>query len=166
MLTSNKLEGMDMARKKARFESVGDMFGHSLNLLIKGRDHMVIGRSLESDPTLRFDKELSDGYLFRSPKADPDGLATIWATLSHFSGAHRIWVEYDEKDGAVELTAFARFSDKGEATMFAFSHSEFQKWSDDQEKAEAKQRRRKPTKVRVTKDGRLTARVTVETLKD
>ena len=155
-----------MARKKAKMQADGDMFGYELKLKVPDHDDIVIGRQLQIDPTKLLDGKLRDGYLFRSPKADPDVLSTIWETLRHFSSPYRVWVEYEERDGKIELTAFARLSDKGEATMFAFSHSEFQKWSDAQEKSDAKDRKRKPTKVRVTKDGRITARVTVETLGD
>lgn len=156
-----------MARKKLKWDVAGDMFGKDVRLALPTGDPIVVGHQLSSDPIKRMDAKLKDGYLFRSPKANPDELATIWNTLEHFAGPHKVWVECESKDdGKFELTAFARIGDRGEATMFAFSHSSFEKWSDEKEKADAKDRRRKPAKVRVTKDGRLTARVTVETLGD
>ena len=156
-----------MARKKAKWGIGKDMFGMDVHLLIKDRDNITVGHGLDLDPTKKMDAKLDGGYLFRSPKADPADIETIWATLAHFTNPYRIWVEYEIKDeDRIELTAFARISDKGEATMFAFSHSTFEKWSDEKEKADAKDRRRKPPKIRVTKDGRIKARVTVETLGD
>jgi hypothetical protein len=156
-----------VARKKLKWDVAGDMFGTNVRLAVPNGDPVVVGHRLSGDPIKRMDGKLKEGYLFRSPKANPDDLATIWATLEHFTGPYKVWVECESKDDqTAELTAFARISDRGEATMFAFSHSSFEKWSDEKEKADAKERRRKPTKVRVTKDGRLTARVTVETLGD
>lgn len=155
-----------MARKKAKWEVVGDMFGTDVNVLVPDDVRITVGHGLASNPIKAMDTKLKGGYLFRNPKAKPEDISDIWATLGHFSGPHRVWVEWERKEDKVELTAFVRIEDKGEATMFAFSHSSFEKWGDDKEREDAKARKRKPPKIRVGKDGRITARVTVETLGD
>lgn len=155
-----------MARKKTKWKIEGDMFGKNLQVVLPDGELISVGQNLQYDPISQFDKKLKTGYLFRSPQVDPRELASIWDTLQNFSQPHLIWVEFEKKDDKTELTAFARFDDRGEATMFAFSHSSFEKWSDEKEKADKLERKRKPNKLRVTKDGRIKGTVTIETLGD
>jgi len=154
-----------MARKKLKWQVNGDMFGTDISVLLpEDKGPLLIGHQIGYDPIKRFTKNLKTGYLFRSPKADPRDLSSIWDTMEQFESPHVIWVECEKKDEQFELTAFARISDQGEATMFAYAHSSFEKWSDSKEAEDRKERRRKPAKIRITKDGRLRGKITVETL--
>ena len=156
-----------MARKKCQINTkTAGMFGNEISLIIPNHPVMQIGVNIDYDPLSRFDNKLKKGYLFRSPQVDPRELDAIWSTIQHFSHPHLIWVEFEEKNDKIELTAFARIEDPSDATMFAFAHSSFEKWSDDKEKADKLDRKRKPNKLRVTKDGRIRGKVTVETLGD
>lgn len=165
-----------MARKKLKWQATGDMFGHDLYLVLpekdavdvggKRIDRVQVGQAIAFNPVSRFNSKLNTGYLFRSPRTDPSDLAMVWDTLEQFAGDHRLWSEFEKKDDGIEITTFALISEQSEATMFAFAHSSFEKWSHDKEKADRAERRRKPTKLRVTKDGRLKGKITVESLGD
>lgn len=157
-----------MARKKLKWAVTGDMFGNDINVIMPDdKGPIPVGHGIGYDPIKRFAKGLKSGYLFRSPRANPDELATVWDTLEQFEHDHLIWIECEKKeDDRYELTAFARIVDQGEATMFAYAHSSFEKWSDAKETEDKKERKRKPSKLRVTKDGRIKGKITVETLGD
>jgi len=165
-----------MARKKLKWHVSGDMFGQDVYLVWPDKDAVTVdgeridrvqvGQGIAYDPLSRFDAKLKTGYLFRSPKTNPIDLATVWDTLEQFSGSYRLWSEFEKKDDKIEITTFALIADQSEATMFAFAHSSFEKWSDEKETADKAERRRKPTKLRVTKDGRIKGTITVETLGD
>lgn len=156
-----------MARKRLKWQVTGDMFGTDISLLLPDdKGPLMVGHKINYDPIKRLAKGLKSGYLFRSPKTDPNELATVWDTMAQFEYPYLIWVECEKKDEKFELTAFARISDQGEATMFAYAHSSFEKWSDAKEAEDKKERKRKPAKIRITKDGRLKGKITVETLGD
>lgn len=157
-----------MARTKLAFQVISDMFGKSIQL-IDGDDTHTVGTDLQYDPIAKLSPKLKKGYLFRNPKASPELIATIWDTLENLTGAANVWTEVDREEGKdPQYISYVRIAEAGDATMFAFSHNEFEKWGDDKEKADAKARKaaNKPLKVHVTKDGRIRARVTVETLGD
>lgn len=156
-----------MARTKCKLTCTGDMFGQDVKLKYK-KEQWPMGTGLEYNPVDRLDPSLGMGYLFRSPKAHPDALSSIWDTVEQFEFPFNIWVEAEDKaDDKVELTAFARIFDRSEATMFAYAHSTFEKWSDEKEADDAAKRDEEKTDtVTVNADG--TVRITIEatTLKD
>jgi hypothetical protein len=157
-----------MARTKLKFSVTGDMFGKTVQL-IDGDVVLEAGTNLQYDPIAKLSPKLKDGYLFRNPKATPELIATIWDTLENLTGAVNVWTEVEREDSKdPEYISYVRIAEAGDATMFAFSHNEFEKWSEAKEKADAKARKaaKKPLKVHVNKDGTIRARVTVETLGD
>jgi len=157
-----------MARTKLEFQVIGDMFGKSVQI-VDGDEIHAAGTDLQYDPIARLNPKLKNGYLFRNPKAAPELIATIWDTLENLTGAVNVWTEVEREEGRdPEYISFVRIAEAGDATMFAFSHNEFEKWSEAKEKADAKARKaaKKPLKVHVNKDGTIRARVTVETLGD
>ena len=157
-----------MSRTKLAFQVIGDMFGKSVQI-VDGDEIHTAGTDLQYDPIAKLNTKLKKGYLFRNPKATPELIATIWTTIENFTGDVNVWTEVEHTEGKdPQYTSFVRVADAGDATMFAFSHNEFEKWGDDKEKADVKARKAasKPLKVHVTKDGRIRARVTVETLGD
>ena len=157
-----------MARTKLVFKTSGDMFGTNVQL-VDGDEITTVGKDLKYDPIAKLNSKLKKGYLFRNPKATPELIATIWDTVESFTGAVNVWTEVErEENKDSQLISYVRIAEAGDATMFAFSHNEFEKWGDDKEKADAKTRKaaNKTLKVHVTKDGRIRARVTVTTLGD
>jgi hypothetical protein len=144
------------------------MFGTNVQL-IDGDDIITTGHDLKYDPIAKLDPKLKKGYLFRNPRATPELIATIWDTIENFTGAINMWTEVEREESKdPQYISYVRLAEAGEATMFAFSHNEFEKWGDDKEKADTKARKaaKKPLKVHVNKDGTIRARVTVETLGD
>jgi hypothetical protein len=83
-------------------------------------------------------------------------------------GGFNVWFrEISTTEDKTQINGYIMIADKMEATMFAVSHmAQWQKWSRDQEAEEAKDRRRAPSKLTVTKDGRVKIRATVETISD
>jgi hypothetical protein len=157
-----------MARTKLAFQVIGDMFGKSVRIL-DGDEILNAGTDLQYDPIAKLNTKLKKGYLFRNPRATPELIATIWDTVENLTGAVNVWTEVEREDGKdPQYISYVRIAEAGDATMFAFSHNEFEKWGDDKEKADVKSRKAasKPLKVHVTKDGRIRAKVTVETLGD
>lgn len=156
-----------MAIKKLVLNTKTDMFGTTVTLESRdGSIRLNVGEQVPYDPKLKLVKKMDVGYLFRSPNAKPDDLSAIWETIEGFSGEACLTSEYDGK--SEELTVYLRIKEKGDATMFAFSHNTFEKWSDAQDaeaKAEAK-RKQKAVKGTVNDDGTVRVTVEVETLGD
>ena len=157
-----------MARTKLDFQVISDMFGTNVQL-VDGDEIHPVGSDLTYDPIAKLNAKLKKGYLFRNPRATPALIGTIWDTVENLTGAVNVWTEVEREEGKdTQLISYVRIAEQGDATMFAFSHNEFEKWGDDKEKADAKARKAasKPLKVHVTKNGRIRAKVTVETLGD
>jgi hypothetical protein len=156
-----------MARKKLKYDVVSSMFGHTVSVTDVDGDVNVLGENIAYDPTKRFDTKLKDGYLFRNPSVSVAEFATLWDTVGSLEGKINIWIEQEvKKDKKPATFAYALIESKDDATVFAFTHMEFQKWSKDLDKDAKKESNRKPLKARVTKDGRIKVRVTTTTLKD
>lgn len=151
-----------MATKKLKFTSETNMFGTNVWLQTSdGSKRWQMGESLQNDPVSKLAKKMDGGYLFRSPNTDPADLVDVWETFENFTGPVQLTSQYDDKEDKV--TTFARIKEKGDATMFAFAHNTFEKWSDEKE-AEEKARAKEKKKVlsgTVNDDG--TVRVTIET---
>ena len=157
-----------MARTKLDFQVISDMFGTNVQL-VDGDEIHPVGSDLTYDPIAKLNAKLKKGYLFRNPRATPALIGTIWDTVENLTGAVNVWTEVEREEGKdPQLISYVRIAEQGDATMFAFSHNEFEKWGDDKEKADIKARKAasKPLKVHVTKDGRIRAKVTVTTLGD
>jgi len=144
------------------------MFGKSVQI-IDGDEILNAGTDLQYDPIAKLNTKLKKGYLFRNPRATPELIATIWDTVENLTGAVNVWTEVEREEGKdPQYFSYVRIAEPSDATMFAFSHNEFEKWGDDKEKTDAKERKaaNKPLKVHVNKDGTIRARVTVTTLGD
>lgn len=154
-----------MTRIKCKLTCTGDMFGRDI-VLKHNNTKWLVGQRLTFNPLEQMTTDLSDGYLFRSPKLAPERLEEIWDTMEQFTGLYNVWVEAEDKeDDAVEFTAFARIQDRSEATMFAYSHSLFEKWSNEKEAEDAAERSKpKKEKIKVNDDGTITITVDVEEL--
>lgn len=156
-----------MARKKLKYDVVSSMFGHTVSVTDVDGDVNVLGENIGFDPAKRFETKLKEGYLFRNPEISVTDFATLWDTVGSMTGKLNIWIEQEVKKDKKPVTyAYALIQDKEDATMFAFTHMEFQKWSNDLDKEAKKEANRKPQKLRVTKDGRIRVRVTTTSLGD
>lgn len=156
-----------MATKKLKLMSESDFFGTNVWLQTSdGEKKWSMGERLQNDPTKKLAKKMDGGYLFRSPNVDPTQLVDIWETIDGFTGNAHFTSEYDTK--AESVTSFVRIEEKGDATMFAFAHNTFEKWSDEKE-AEAKAKAKEKQKAlngTVNDDGTVRVTMEVETLGD
>ena len=154
-----------MATKQLKLKTETDFFGTSVTLATKNGDKsFVIGTRVPYDPLKKLSKTLAVGYLFRSPNVKPEDLSEIWPTIEGFEGKAVFSAIVDTKSD--EVTAFVKIEDKSDATMFAFTHSIFEKWSaEKQAEAEAKAKE-KPQKVTINDDGTVTVKVESVTLGD
>ena len=155
-----------MPTKKLILKSETDMFGTNLELVTKDGSHkFVVGTGLAGNPVPKLNKRLNVGYLFRSPKVQPEALAEIWETVNGFEGAAAFTAEIDTK--TEEVTAYMRIAEMGDAGMFAFSHNLFEKWSDSHtEAAKVEKKKQKKSKLTVNDDGTVQVTVEVTTLGD
>lgn len=156
-----------MVTKKLKLITESNMFGTNAWLSNKdGSKRWAIGDGLSYDPSTKLSKKMDGGYLFRSPNTDPIMLQDIWDTIEGFTGPVHLSAEHDDKEDSV--TTFVRIGEKGDATMFAFAHNTFEKWSDEkeaEEKAKAK-KKQKALNGTVNDDGTVRVTMEVETLGD
>jgi hypothetical protein len=142
------------------------MFGTNVKLVSKDKTKSYdVGKLINFDPKQKLAKKpLKDGYLFRSPKLKPENLAEIWPTVEGFDGEASFAANIDMK--SEEVTAYMKIADKMDATTFAFTHSLFEKWSDEKEVAavEKKKQKKKLSKLTVNADGSMQVQVEIETL--
>lgn len=152
---------------KLQIKTSTDIFGTTIKLETPdGSKSFLVGQNVGYDPSHKLVKNMKVGYLFRSPNCDTADLHDIWDTIEGFVGKSCISANYDKKSD--ELMVHIRIEDKGDATMFAFSHNTFEKWSDDMEKAYREEVKRKKTPIvgKVNDDGTVKVTIDVETLGD
>lgn len=155
-----------MATKNLKLTSKTDMFGTTVTLGTgRGATTFNVGTNLDFDPLPKLSKNMSKGYLFRSPNVKPDHLAEIWPTIQDFSGDVSFTATLDVE--TEKVTALVRIEDRYDATNFAFAHSIFEKWSDEkQAAAESKQEAKEAEVLKVNEDGTVRIKVEVTTLGD
>lgn len=167
MLKLQPRREIHMATKKLKLNTETNMFGTNVWLETSdGSKKWQMGDGLSYDPSSKLSKKIKDGYLFRSPGIDPELLSEIWDTIESFTGQLQITAQYDDKEDSI--TTYARIQERGDATMFAFAHNTFEKWSDEKEadeKAKAKQKQ-KALSGTVNDDGTVRVTMEVETLGD
>lgn len=155
-----------MPTKVLKLKSETTSLGVNVTLSSKdGSYNVKLAEYLDSDPLKNNKSKLKGGYLFRSPKITVDNWADTLKTLHSIDGNFAITAKLEQtKENDPQVTAWARFEDKTDAAMFAWSNVEvWQKWSDALEE-EAKAEAKKANKLTITKDGRITGKVTVTTL--
>jgi hypothetical protein len=155
-----------MPIRQLKLTTENTMFG--TNVKLTNHDKSIsydVGKLINFDPTQKLAKRpLKDGYLFRSPRLKPEALAEIWPTIEGFDGDASFSANIDTKDE--EVTAYMKIADKVDATTFAFTHSLFEKWSDEKEAAavEKKKQKKKIPQVTVDDQGNMKVQIEVETL--
>ena len=156
-----------MRSKALKLKSVTNSLGTSVVLENRDRSYReTLVEMLEFDPLKNNKTKITGGYLFRSPKIRTEQWASMLENLDRIDGKFAIWArQYTDKSGSM-VTGYARFENKDDAALFAWTNvNEWQKWSDEKEAEWQETAGRKP-RIKVTKDGRITGTVTVTTLGD
>lgn len=155
-----------MPGKILRFEQTWNMFGANIDLVDAKKSIRI--QAVKSfnppDPLKNQIKRLKNGYLFRRPGMPDDEWEPVFELLARTSGKFSLRALYDQK-ATQPVTAYIRFGDKDDASMFAWTHgSTWQKWSDELETQEKAESAANPSKIRIGKDGRITVTVKTTTL--
>ena len=157
-----------MATKKLKFTSVSDMFGTTINLQTRDKSYntVLVEGFNPIDPLKNQDKTVTTGYLFRSPDIRSKDWEDVFLSLSNTASPFNLTAEVSGDDENRKINAWIRFSEKDDAAIFAWTNvDKWQKWSDDLEKEARKEAKKgNLAKIKVGKDGKITAKVTVTTL--
>lgn len=157
-----------MASVSLKLKSQTTMFGTSVSLVSRNKDvNHVIANNLDFDPLKKNKSKVEKGFVFRSPRITDDVWELTLKSLRNVDGDYAVSAKMDKETRTVD--ALIKFKDKGDAAVFAWTNVEhWQKWSDVQEEEEiaAAKERKKPLKAKVNKDGTVTVKVKVTTLKD
>lgn len=157
-----------MASISLRLKGESNIFGTTVSVLNKDKSYIkVVAENLDFNPLKNMKSSLKEGYLFRNPNLTEDILETTINSLRNVDGPYSFVIKMDKNTN--KLYALIRFKEKNDAAVFAWTNVEnWQKWSDAQEaeEAAAAKERNKPLKAKVNKDGTVTVKVKVTTLKD
>lgn len=157
-----------MATVSLKLKSDKGMFGTSVAMVSRNKDiNQVIVENLDFDPLKNCKAKLDKGFMFRSPKITQDIWSLTFKSLRNVDGEYSLNIKMDKETN--DVTALIKFRDKNDAAIFAWTNVEhWQKWSDAQEQDEvdAAKERKKPLKATVNKDGTVTVKVKITTLKD
>lgn len=157
-----------MATVNLKLVSKHNVFGTTVAMVSRNKDiNQVIVENLDFDPLKNCKNKLDSGYVFRSPKITNDIWDLTLKSLRNVDGDYAVSIKLD-KD-TQDVNAVIRFKDKTDAAVFAWTNVEnWQKWSDAQEVEEdaAAKERKKPLKATVNKDGTVTVKIKVTTLKE
>jgi hypothetical protein len=157
-----------MASVSLKLKSQTNMFGTTVSMVSRNQDvKQVIAENLDFDPLKNHKNKIEKGFLFRSPKITNDIWQLTLKSLRNVDGEYnfKLSMDKDSKD----IDALIKFKNKNDAAVFAWTNLQhWQKWSDAQEEEEqaAAKERKKPLKAKVNKDGSVTVKVKVTTLKD
>ena len=153
-----------MSSISLRLKSDSNIFGTTIRLLNKDKSYnKVIVENLDFNPLKTLKISLKEGYLFRNPNLTDDILETTLNSLRNVDGEYSFSIKMDKNTN--KLYALIRFKEKNDAAVFAWTNVQnWQKWSDAQEDEEKKNANQKPAKINIGKDGKITVKVTVETL--
>ena len=160
-------------REPVTWTHTQSMFGHTYSATLNEQSWKVVEN--QEEDWLPKNKKMTKGYWFRSPKLSLTQLAKtldfltsmdhpywleVWATVSE--------VKENETPQPTLFDASLRLKNEDDAMMLAYSLTQiWMKWSKENE-AEFKQKLKpqKPTKIKINKDGTITAKVTVTSLGD
>jgi len=148
---------------KADTTSLGTTIALSSN---DGSYHVKLAEYLENNPLKNNKAKLSTGYLFRSPDIATDQWSSMLKTLNNIDGNFSITAKVvTDKENNSVVTAWARFEDKSDAAVFAWSNVDnWQKWSNENEEQEKRDNKARKATAKMGKDGRIRVKTTVTTL--
>lgn len=152
-----------MAKKLMKPTAHKNMFG--VTVMLDGVT--TIASNLGFDPVKGRNSKLTQGHLFRYPNAELTDVASALEHLETVELGYNWWFKGETKDNNSSVDGYICIADRMEAGMFAVSHmATWQKWGAEQQAAEAEDRKVKPNKIKVHKDGRITATVTIAGIDD
>ena len=156
-----------MASVSLKLKSQKTVFGTTVSMVSRNKDvDQVLAQNLDFDPLKNHKAKMDKGYLFRSPDITTDVWDLTLKSLRNVANEYTVNIKMDSETKSVY--ALIRFKEKLDAAVFAWTNVEhWQKWSDAQEteEEEAAKERKKPLKAKVNKDGTITVKVKVTTLK-
>lgn len=158
-----------MAKSKLKFVQTTDMFGTKITLTNTDKTFSedIVSGFTPANPLKNMSTSVKTGYQFRSPNINLDVWAGTFKSLAGSEGKFNLTAELTEENDKKTVDAWVRFESKEDAALFAWSNVEhWQKWSDALEKEHkaAVKESKKPKKVKIDKDGKITIRATVTTL--
>jgi hypothetical protein len=142
-----------------KLTSRSDMFGTSYTLV--GEEfNSPLTTVTETNVLDRAGRVLkSQAYWFRAPAIDINGLDITLRMLDSTDGKFQLEIARNDE----KIEASLKFAEEGDAQLFAWQATEiWQKWSSAEE-AENKKGSKRP-KIKVTKDGRIRAKISVSTI--
>lgn len=153
-----------MPTNQLKLNITTNMFGTNVTLANRNKTISYdIGNGLSFNPKTKLTaKPLQTGYLFRSPNLDATRLEEIWPTIENFDGDSSFSAKIDTK--TKQITAYMRIIEKSDATMFAYTHDTFEKWSDEKEAEANEKKKQKKPKVYRDANGNLKVDLDVVTL--
>lgn len=157
-----------MSTKNLGFSAITDMFGTSVQMVSDdGKHQSIIAERLPSNPMEKMVDMIDGGYMFRSPGISTGDWQPTLESLIGIEGTFSLsaTMNADKKNS---ITALISFSDKNDATMFAWTNMDvWQKWSKEKE-AEEQARIQDSSKpvAEVDENGNIKVKVTVTTLGD
>lgn len=143
--------------KSLAWQHSANMFGHTYKLVL-GDDTVLVRENLETDWQLK-QKNIKKYFWFRAPSISIADLGTTLSFLSELENTYFLEVFGESQD---KLSASLKLSDETDAATLAWTlTTTWMKWSKSEEK-ELKSRR--PSKVKVGKNGKITVKVQVTSL--
>jgi hypothetical protein len=143
--------------KSLDWQHSANMFGHTYHLVLSD-ETVLVRENLETDWQLK-QKNIKKYFWFRSPSISLADLGTTLSFLSELENTYFLEVFGESKD---KLSASLKLSDETDAATLAWTlTTTWMKWSKSEEK-ELKSRR--PAKVKVGKNGKITVKVQVTSL--
>lgn len=143
--------------KSLAWQHSANMFGHTYHLVL-GDDTVLVRENLETDWQLK-QKNIKKYFWFRAPSISLADLGTTLSFLSELENTYFLEVFGESQD---KLSASLKLSDETDAATLAWTlTTTWMKWSKSEEK-ELKSRR--PSKVKVGKNGKITVKVQVTSL--
>ena len=143
--------------KSLAWQHSANMFGHTYHLVL-GDEPVLVRENLETDWQLK-QKNIKKYFWFRAPSISLADLGTTLSFLSELENTYFLEVFGESQD---KLSASLKLSDETDAATLAWTlTTTWMKWSKSEEK-ELKSRR--PAKVKVGKNGKITVKVQVTSL--
>lgn len=157
-----------MGKSKLQFKLNTDMFGTVVSLRNRAGTYSEdIASGLSKNPLQNMKNSLTTGYQFRSPNILNDVWQSTFVSLANVEGPFKLEAELVEEADKKVVNAKITFESKDDAAIFAWSNVEhWQKWSDalENEHKAAVKEAKKPKKLKIDKDGKITIKVTATTL--
>jgi len=150
-------------RRKVKFERETNMFGHTYHM-INSDSRVKVTEHQDQDWKKNQSRVSQPCYWFRAPQISLPQLQITLESLTHLDGKYQleVWQSDRSYDASLKIVT------ESDAATWAWSHTDiWAKWGQTQEQEfKASLKPRKPTKLKVNKDGTVRVKVTVSELSD